>query len=81
MCEDLIRLSVPVTKQNTHTMQTFTDADFIGRTLYVSTNPRQVARGLIPVCIHIVQNKKKLQDVLKEIELDGETVASMVWGR
>ena len=62
-------------------MQNFTDADFDGRTLYVSTSPRQVARGLIPVCIHIVQNKKKLQDVLKEIELGGETVASMVWGR
>ena len=71
--------TAPLALQNT--MQTFTDADFNGRTLYVSTNPRQVARGLIPVCIRIVQNKKKLQDVLKEIELEGETVASMVWGR
>ena len=62
-------------------MQTFTDADFIGRTLYVSTNSRQVAGGLIPVCIHIVKNKKKLRDLLKELELEGETVASMVWGR
>jgi hypothetical protein len=61
-------------------MQAFTDADFVGQTLYVYTNPRQVAGGLIPVCIRIVKNKKKLQDVLKEIELEGETVASMVWG-
>ncbi len=61
-------------------MQTFTDADFVGRTLYVFTNPMQVAGGLIPVCIHIVKNKTKLQDLLNELELEGKTVASMVWG-
>jgi hypothetical protein len=61
-------------------MQTFTDSDFIDRTLYVSTNSRQVVGGLIPVCIHIVKNKTKLQDLLNELELKGETVASMVWG-
>jgi hypothetical protein len=61
-------------------MQTFTDSDFIGRTLYVSTNSRQVAGGLIPVCIHIVKNKTKLQDLLNELELKGETVVYMAWG-
>ena len=62
-------------------MQTFTDADFVGQTLYVYTNPRQVVGGLIPVCIHIVHNKTKLQNLLNKLELEGETVASMVWGR
>jgi hypothetical protein len=66
---------------NKNTMQTFTDADFVGRTLYVSTNARQVAEGLFPVCIHIVKNKKYLTTLLKDLELKGETVASMVWGR
>jgi len=62
-------------------MNTFTDSDFIGRTLYVSTNARQVARGLIPVCIHIVKTKKNLDRLLKDLELKGETVASMKWGK
>jgi hypothetical protein len=53
--------------------------DFVGRTLYVSTNSRQVARGLIPVCIHIVKNKKNLDRLLKELELKGETISSMKW--
>jgi len=61
-------------------MQTFTDADFVDQTLYVYTNPRQVAEGLIPVSIRIVKNKTKLQNLLNELELKGETVASMVWG-
>ena len=60
-------------------MNTFTDSDFVGRTLYVSTNSRQGTRGLIPVCIHIVQNKKKLDSLLKELELEGETIESMKW--
>jgi len=80
VCGGCIGFTVPVVVQNTHTMQTFTDSDFIDRTLYVSTNPRQVAGGLIPVCIHIVKNKTKLQNLLNELELKGETVASMVWG-
>jgi hypothetical protein len=66
---------------NKNTMQTFIDADFVGRTLYVSTNARQVAEGLFPVCIHIVKNKKYLTSLLKDLELKGETIASMVWGR
>jgi len=61
-------------------MQAFTDADFVGQTLYVYTNPRQVAEGLIPVSIRIVKNKTKLQNLLNKLELEGETVASMVWG-
>jgi hypothetical protein len=62
-------------------MNTFTDGDFIGRALYVSTNSRQVAGCLIPVCIHMVKNKKNLERLLKDLELEGETVASMQWGR
>ncbi len=61
-------------------MQTFTDSDFIDRTLYVYINPRQVAGGLIPVRIHIVKNKTKLQNLLNELELKGETVVYMAWG-
>jgi hypothetical protein len=61
-------------------MDCITDIDFVGQTLYVSTNSRQVKNGLIPVCIHIVKNKKKLNSLLEELELKGETVASMQWG-
>jgi hypothetical protein len=60
-------------------MNTFTDSDFIGRTLYVSTNSKQVKNGLIPVCIHMVKNKKELNRLLKELELEGTTVAAIQW--
>jgi hypothetical protein len=66
---------------NKNTMQTFIDADFVGRTLYVSTNAKEVAEGLFPVCIHIVKNKKYLTTLLKDLELKGETISSMVWER
>jgi hypothetical protein len=60
-------------------MDCITDIDFVGQTLYVSTNSRQVKNGLIPVCIHMVKNKKELNRLLKELELEGTTVAAIQW--
>jgi len=60
-------------------MNTFTDSVFIGRTLYVSTNSKQVKNGLIPVIIHMVKNKEELNRLLKELELEGTTIAAIQW--
>jgi hypothetical protein len=80
-CPNVIQFEIRLMIKDSDTqMDCITDIDFVGQTLYVSTNSKQVKNGLIPVCIHIVKNKKELNSLLEELELKGETVASMQWG-